>query len=608
LTIDQFLEKWKKEDISPWFGIRPIQTQGVGKERANFNNSQLATLNFLTKNEKELELRTNISFLNDELKQFGLNQTGFFVPGDTIFISEDISNLFSEKNLNAEFSLTKNVRKSYLKNLTSFQIKERNEYGTILFNSEDRNQFARLPLWEFGNELKLIKPFKNRLINVDSKTYYGSSSQLFNIKPSGFNGFFPQNPEQGSLVQNLIERRFYTNNSLGFSKRISKFWTFSPKLGLLVQQKSIESDVDLPDASESESQENSLFSNEMDQREFRTYINPDFDYKSSKLNMSFKFPLSYLKLDFQDRSIDFRRNLSRLVFEPIFNSSFIPFPKLSTYFSFQRLNEFKGLQELHPGFIFKDYITVQQYLTEIPEEIRDNYSLTIHYKEPIHSFFLTGGFNLSNSRLNTIIGRDVLQTGEVVLVSRDFDNQFFTRSFYLKSSKYFPLFFSNLSLNINQTNQLGQQILQGEVNDFTYKILNPGLVWSYRPKSNFGLTLNSNIRWIQSDFENTIVGNVQQFNNKIEMDIFPIENHLLRLSFDQFINQVNDQENRFYNNFLDIIYRYKIPGRKTDLNLKIFNILGVNQFETFNVSNFYLTSQSTLLRPRQLLLSVTFSL
>jgi hypothetical protein len=608
LTVDQFMDKWKKEDISPWFGIKPVEAQGLRKERISFNNSQLATVNFLTKNQNELEMRTNISFLNDDLKQFGLNRTNFFVPGDTITIFEDLSNLFSEKSLNAELSLIKNVRKSYLKNLTSFQIKERNEIGNIIFNSQERRQSARLPLFEFGNEFKLLKPFKNRLINVESKTFYGSSSQVFKLNPGGFDEFLSQNSNQEGMIQNLNERRFYTNNNLGFSKRFLKHWTFTPKIGFILQQSAMESEVNSQEMLEPSNQRNDLFSNEMELWKFRTYLNSDFDFKSTKLNLSLKFPISYLNMAFEDRNFDFERNLSTALFEPSLNGGYIPFPKLTAYFSYQRVNEYKGLQQLHPGFIFRDYITIQQQLTEIPQELKDNYSMTLHYKEPIHSFFFTGGFNLSNSRMNTIIGRDVLETGELVLMARDFNNQLLSRSIYLKSSKYFPLIYSNLSLNINQTYRTGQQILQEEVFDFNFRVITPGLVWNYRPKSNFGLTLNSNVQWIQSEFGNTVVGNIQQYNNKIEMDIFPIENHLLRLSLDHFVNQINNQEVGFYNTFLDVVYRYKLPGSKTDLNLKIFNILGIDQFETFNASSYYLTSQSTLLRPRQFLISVSFSL
>ena len=76
------------------------------------------------------------------------------------------------------------------------------------------------------------------------------------------------------------------------------------------------------------------------------------------------------------------------------------------------------------------------------------------------------------------------------------------------------------------------------------------------------------------------------------------------------IAQMYRQEstNAIENVFADFIYRYTIQKKKIDFEMQLNNVFGTNNFKTINVSDFSYVATNFLLRPRQLLFKVRFSL
>lgn len=606
LTIEDLTKRWKLEEFNTWFGVRQVSSFGLSKEKYEFNESKIATINSLSKNKNDTEFRINLSFINDKIEEIGGEQTTFFLPGDSIRISEDIRNNFLYSNLSTELSWTKNIKKSYFKNSTKINVQDRREVGNILLNSESRMQDIELPFIELGNTLKGIKPFKKRLFNYESQINMRFSNQRFYLNTVGFDMILPQSNEKGTLLQTLKEKGYFTNNNIGITKRVAKNLSLTSKMGFLAKLNFMDSQMALKDSGGGEINIPENFSNKLRQKEMRAYLQNDLDFKTDKISFSLKVPLSYFNINFLDPRIDFKRNLSRVIFEPNFQGSYFVHSKLNFYFSFQKSNDFKGLHQLHPGFVFKDYRTIQQNLSDIPDEIQYNYSLSFQFKDPIYSYFASAGFNLLNSKMNTIIGNEILDSGEAILRAENFLNRMQSQVWFLRTSKYFPMLNSNLTISLDHQNRTGQQIIQGSIKDFNLKILNPRIIWGLRPKSIFGLTWNGSFRLIESEFENIEIGNIIQFNNKVELDLFPNEFHLVRFTADHFFNESNGLTNE--STFIDASYRYRLIGKKVDFGFKIFNLLDFNTFENFNVNVFTLSSQFTQLRPRQFLFTISFAI
>ena len=77
-----------------WLSIRKIAAPSFSQERWLDNNVHLGSANYLIRLKKDIDLKVNVSYLNDSQQQMGNTQTLFFTQNDTISISERVNNNF----------------------------------------------------------------------------------------------------------------------------------------------------------------------------------------------------------------------------------------------------------------------------------------------------------------------------------------------------------------------------------------------------------------------------------------------------------------------------------------------------------------------------------
>ena len=107
-------------DKEDWLSIKNVSQPPFSSERWLDNNVHLGSANILQRLKNDLDLKLNISYLNDYQQQNGSTQTRYFTPLDTIDVIENTNNDIFVSKLEGQLTLENNGDKNYLKNRLEF--------------------------------------------------------------------------------------------------------------------------------------------------------------------------------------------------------------------------------------------------------------------------------------------------------------------------------------------------------------------------------------------------------------------------------------------------------------------------------------------------------
>ena len=608
LTIEDLEKMSNPEEITDWVSIPRLFTGIIPKKRYLFNTSHLGSANFLTKNEKETEFRLNLSYIQQSNRERNDVQTIFFFPdGDSLKISEQKANDYIDRNLISELTWTRNLSKNFFKNTLNFEVVKRNESSETFLNDSLRNQLASLPYFRVGNSLKLLKPIKRYLIDFNSDLSFQGTDQSLTLSPGGFGDILDNADELEKLTQDVQLLRFYSNNSIGIKTNLTKRISYQPTIGVKFQMDDLYSGISIAEPAGESVPLGNRFTNDITYKKINPYLNSNFDYKSDKLNVRLELPLNYLWVDIEGQNSDFSNRISKYYLEPYFYSKYLISGKFFTTISFRKRNTFSSLYENYSGLIVKNYRSIYQWNTNLPELIGNNLTYSLNFKDPISSVFFNGRITYSKSSNNTLLRSFVLDSGESLLSGIDLFSNSEVLNYGIQGSKYFSTIYSTFSVTANFQNQNRPQIINDSFVRNSMKSGLYGLEVSIKPKNIFGLYFRSNFSTLTSELESEKISEVTQLNSLAKLEIFPIENHLFTFSWEWVSSENDFQNSKEEISFLDLSYRLKIPKKKIDLNLIGNNLLDNRIFSNYFANSFILTAQQFQLRPRQLLLQVNFS-
>ncbi|GHB49318.1 carboxypeptidase regulatory-like domain-containing protein [Mongoliitalea lutea] len=605
LTLEDLQENiTKQSDFKPWFGLIPMWVPSINHERFLFNQSNLFSVNILNRNKEGADFRANISFFHDNNRQQGGINTSYFLPNDTLKINELHQNRFFTRALDADISWIKNEKKSYLKNSLNINVLNNSELGASFLNATDWNQIVDLPLASISNSFHTLRPIGKQLVNIKSDVSFKQTNQNFEVSPGSFREQLNDNLPYERLNQGLDYQSFFANQSLGITKGLRKSWSFAGDLGFLFERNMMQSDlntmVDTPEQLVPD-----VFRNDLSFRQLKTYVNSQFNLKQDNFNLQFKLPLSYLDIHVNDELLAQQSKFSRILIEPQLFMRFFLSGKWNTTARISRTNDFKGIHDIHYGFILRNFRTFQQRATLVPEVLSHKLSYAINYRDPINSIFSSLTYNFSHHEMNTIMDSEVAPSGEVFYQSLDRKNIATNHLLNVRVSKYFPLFKTNLTWNGNVQHRENEQIINRELADIRYNLLGTGLELQVRPIKIANFSNKTSVNLINSEIGERNTGRIQQLTNLSSLDVFITESQTISLKWEHYDNRLSNS--RDVTGFLDMSYRFKLENKKWDISLQGQNLLNSTNFETFTADSFFIRQQNFLLRPRQVLLFVNFS-
>lgn len=604
-----------------WLNVENATTPNLPEKRYLMNNVHYFSANLLTNpfKSKEWELKANASYTNNAVSREFYSQTTSFLNNGAQYLT-NIANKFYTDKAKGEVIFTKNAKKGFFKNVTTFSQFWNADRADVIRNDiyGNRNgaEAIESPTSSFQNSLSTIIPWKEKLVNLMSYVSYQNDRQTLQISPSSYlkfndltnaGHFLFENTD--AVTQNLRIKSLEINHSasVGFS---AKKWTFTPEVGfnfstdqLNSQFSTITNNVISPYGKD---YENDLkFTNAV------PYASLGINYKGDAWILYSQLPINFNNIKAEDPERNVSKKINKLTFEPTLYTqySFASFWKASAS---ANLNyNFGDTKDTYAGYIFSSPTSPSAMSANnpIPETLSKSVGSKLEYRNPLNNLFFNVTYRYSKTNRN-IIGNSINNGAGFILTNFiEKDNQSNSNSMGAEIGKYFPSFKTNASLSFNNTISKADALTTDQ-NNVQYFFLNK--VNSQTAGFKFNNTFFS---WMSIDYNLSFNWSHQTsklndsknsgFNHNLSTYFYPLANHTIGFNWDQ----INSGSNltSYRNAFYDLSYQYTWSKKKIDFELKWLNIANRKVFERFATSATSTDFTRMQLRPSQVMFTVKFN-
>ncbi|MBP6754932.1 MAG: hypothetical protein KA210_02195 [Bacteroidia bacterium] len=602
LTIEDLINQFENNsEKTDWLSIQQLATPNFSEKRWLDNNIHLLSGNYLQKLNNNYELRINLSYLNDYQQQKGYTNTEFITPVNTITILEEKYNQSFYNSLQTNITLQKNADKNYFKNSLEFQGFWDSQKGNIVLNNEPINQQLNNEFFRISNNLKNIFPLGKQMITLNSYVGLNKTPQTLTVNPGQFENILNNNLPYDEVKQQVDLNTFYTNNSISFTKAIKRF-SIEPKVGFQIENQQLNSEI-LTSENLNLSNE---FSNNLDWFRSKFYFNITTQYKKDKWRFELTTPINHHTIQIKDNPLQSSENLNQVTFEPRLSVIYDvnSFWKINSSINFS--NQFGTINQIHYAYILQNYRNLQRINAPIPQNLNQNFSFGIAYRNPIKTLFWNVMYVNNKSVNNLLYQTQVSTIGATELQAVEQDNNRKNHNISTRASKYFSKIKSNITLNATFNLQNFQQLVNNNLTAIKNQNLTIGNKIDTDITDKINVEYQANWTFSKNKTQNQENPTVTQQSHILNLNIYPAKNQYFAIKSEYINNNLFTE--RTENIFTDLIYRYTLTKNKIDLEFQLSNLFNTTNYRTININDFSYVETNFNLRPRQALFKVRFTL
>jgi len=601
-SIEDFGREEYNTSKTDWLSVRQLAEPHFSQERWLDNNVHLGSANYLIRLKKDVDLKTNISYLNDAQQQIGNTQTRFFTPTDTIDLTENTINDLFLSTLQSKFILERNTNDNYIKNELEINGFWDSQRGAINTGNGQLQQQLSNPFSVIRNKLRFLHPVGNQVITFRSNTGYTEANQSLNVTPGQFELLFNDGEAYQEMQQTVETNTFFSDNTAGFTKRIQGV-TVSPELGVSVKNQSLGSQITIIDTDRTETLGGD-FQNNLDFLSTHFYATSKFVYKKGDWNVRLTTPINLRSFDIQDTSLQENQNLSRVTFEP----NLYVRNKISAFWetsiSANLSNDFGDMQQLYFGFIFNNYRNLQRYNSPLPENFSQNYFWRLRFRNPLKSIFANLSYSFNQTKRNLLYSNQIGLNAATIFEAIEQDNFSNSHRIKVKTSKYFRELKTTLSLGSNFAISNREQILNGNLADVENQNLGFDLGLESEVTDWLSTSYSGNYSVLQTRFEARNFDEIQTQQHQLDLFFYLADNQYFSVNSEYYYNNISEDNQNNY--FLNFNYQYTFEELGIDLNASWNNVLNTDEFVRVSNTDFSYVQSTYRLRPSQFLLSIKF--
>jgi hypothetical protein len=586
-----------------WLSIRRLAEPPFSQQRWLDNNVHLGSANYLIRLKKDVDLKTNISYLNDAQRQIGNTQTRFFTPTDTIDLIENTNNDLFFNTLQSKFILERNTDENYLKNELEINGFWDSQRGFINTGNSEVLQRLSNPFSVVRNKLRVLKPIGKQLVTFRSNTGFIEANQNLNVLPGQFEGLINDGQAFTEVAQEVKSSTLFTDNSAGMTKKVSGV-TLSPEVGFSIQNQHLKSRLTVLEGVEPEVL-NGNFRNNLDFLSSRIYFTSRFVYENNNWNFRLNTPVNYRSFDIADSGFNQDQSLKRLTFEPdiYIRNKFSAFWEASV--SAGASNEFGEINRMYYGFILNNYRSLQRYNSPLPEDLRQNYSWRLTYRNPLTSFFANTSYSHNRTRRNLLYSNLIGENAATVLEAIEQENYSYSHNWSAKASKYFSKLNTTLTLGTTFSLFEREQLLNQNLAEVHNENLSFDLDLESEVTDWLSASYSANLSLLQTRIEDRDIDAIETQQHSLDLFFYVAKNQYFNLNSEYYFNNISDLNRNNY--FMNLIYQYTFKNSGIDLEASWNNILNTDEFVRVSNNEFAYIQSTYRLRPSQVLVSVKFS-
>lgn len=598
-----------------WLNVENASTPNLPVKRYLMNNVHYLSANYLTNidKKKEWELKANANYTNNAVeRESNVVQNLFNGESNTI----NIHNNFYTDKAKGELIFTKNAKKGFFKNTTSFSQywnADRADANRINNNTlTERNgaQALESPTTSFQNSLSTIIPWKEKMVNVLSFLSYQTDKQTLDVSPSSYFAIPGYITTPSDFVrQNLRLKTFEANHSanIGFS---TKGWTFTPEVGFNFKSTDLVSDLFNIRADVTPAPALTQYSNDLSYTTATPYGSLGVNYKNDSWMLYANFPVNSNNIKAEDPLRLVSRELNKVTFEPsVFAQyTFASFWKASVNANIN--NNFGEINTAYSGFLMTSPsgINVMDPKNPIPQNNNKSAGTRLEYRNPLNNLFFNINYRYSDAKRN-LIANPTIVNGYTAMSYLVQDNNVLTNAYSAEVGKYFPKFKTNASLSYSNSTSKSDSYLDNKsyTNDnnsqsLGVKFNNTYFSWmSMDYNASFTRTNQTSVGKVNTDAKTT------GFKHNLGVFFYPIENHTIGFNWDQVNSNVEATNQKYHNGFYDLSYQFTWSKKNIDFELKWMNIANKKVFENYEINSQGTSFTRIQLRPSQVMFTVKFN-
>lgn len=596
-----------------WLNVENAATPNLPEKRYLMNNVHYVSANLLTNpfKNQEWELKANTSYTSNAVTREAFTEANDYQLGTHTVAN--MANKFYTDKLKGELIFTKNEKKGFFKNTTTFNQYWNADRANVLRNAASASEAIESPTTSFENSLSTILPWKQKMVNLKSYLSYQSDRQNLDVSPGNYvkfnyydtGGNVTTIGGGSNLVQQLVSvKDFEADHSanISFTK---KNWTITPEVGLNFNRVVLNSDLYGVSSSDPAFFTNGALNNDVTFTQAVPYTAIGINYKSDAWMLYSNIPLNFNNIKAEDPARNLSKSLSKITFKPnlFLQYSFASFWKASA--SASMANTLGSMNNMYAGYILSSPTSINAMSIDNPIMETNNKSAgaKLEYRNPLNNLFFNVDYRYSNTRRNLTASPNASGAGFALTTYIERENTADSNNFSAEVGKYFPKFKTNASVSYN--NNTGN----------SEYLRNNALLTNKNNNQAFGFKFNNTyFSWLSVDFSMTASrsknsgfssSRSRAYNHNLSLYLYPLENHTVSFNWDQINSGTASQ--RFNNQFFDISYQYTWAKRKIDFELKWLNIANRKIFERYNVSDIGDSYTRIQLRPSQVMLTVKFN-
>lgn len=579
--------------------IADLQNPPINQKQLFFNKSFLAYTNILKVLSDSLQVKANVSYFNSQVKAYGTTSTTYFLPSDTIKLTEKKENTIYTKQLLSSFVFLKNTSKAFFKNSTSADILMSQSKG-YLQKDDTLHQTLHSPFTKLSNSLEFKKKINEKTYSFSSTINFTTTNQKLSIIPGQFVLQFNQNNPYSLLSQQLKLSNFNTNNAVSFIMRLGKI-THEIKIGNEFVNKKLFSALEKT-YQQNVYQFNDSFTNRLQLQKIRSYGISEFVIKKRNAQVVITLPLEYNQLKYiAPNKSPLKKDFLFLNPELSLNIPAGSFFELNLNYAVQ--NKISDINQQYTGYILTNYRTINQNDSVIQQQTLYNYNIKTVFKNALKGFSGYVSLNYSTAKKNTI---ESIRFNNIFITSENIYLKNNQRNIVAQSSfrKYFLANTFSVSINTSLIWTTAYQLIQTKLSSIKLSSNSGRLQFYYNGSKKYSLESNSIISSTASKIQDDIkVERFYNFSERLKLTLYRGKKISVSLLNEYYKNWSQNLNVQYLFNDLIIKYKYK----KLDFDCGVLNIANNQHYISVYLDSRIKYTNDVTIRPRNFFIKCYFN-
>lgn len=583
---------------------------GLPQKRTFDNHTHILTMNHLEKLGSDTELGLNISYHNDHIRREGTSRGDQFVSDDSrLLTSETLTGETKLNNLNIQARYNWNAQGGFVANVLKFDT----NWNSDRVDGQIASELAGIHSANYGNErvrqhferpqLTLSNTF-NTIRNIGRNTLDLHFSAGYSHRPNTLTVGIDSLLQGTSTVyrqdvnSHHIAARFHTTYGI----RVAEHFKFNYGISASANIHGIVTDLDgfTPPLG------NGQLQNDLWYNTYNIALGQTYKYESHYLDIALGLPLELYTQTLNDRIRRDNHGYTHLLF----------FPSLSVNWTITRDIWFTGKMHysktvgdpggIYSGYIMSNYRAFQRsYVEQLSETKNYGGNAALRYRNALHAMFANVGFSYRRTHDNQTYGYTYDGATSVVqAVDQPTTSDHY--SLNCEASKGFDLLNSAIRIFGNYSFSRSERLIAENLYRFHSRGAGFGGSLSFSPCDWMGVVYGCGF----SQSRSYTVGNreastrVCSSTQRLSMSLYPTKKLTLTLSAEDNYNNLTAENRHAW--FGDINAKLKLKA--IDLELQLNNLFDQRRYTRVSHSGLDIYTQTSQLRPRNVILTVRFKL